>query len=342
MVHFLSECAKINAIIEIGEEFMEKKKYKQRHLWRWLAAIIGVLLIIWIAAGVYFFKVGMVPGHKSFISSNHQTLRRSDSLYQQKKWFHDAKKQRWVMKSASKNYRLVADYIPAAQPSKKSVLICHGFMNNKETMGAYAAMFHQMGYNVLLPDARAHGESEGRYIGYGWPERYDERKWINRLIQKNGQESQIVMFGVSMGGATTMMTSGIKLPHQVKAFVEDCGYTSLAAELDHEAQQLYHLPPVIAKPAEASLSIINRIANGFYTSEASSVASLHHNKRPMLFIHGAKDTFGPTEMVYTNYRATQGPKELWVVPNAAHAKSFQTTPRQYQRHVEQFLSRYVH
>ena len=74
---------------------MEKKENKQRHLWRWLTVIIGTLLIIWLAAGGYFFKVGMVPGHKSFISSNHQTLRRSDPLYRQKKWFHDVKKQRW-------------------------------------------------------------------------------------------------------------------------------------------------------------------------------------------------------------------------------------------------------
>ncbi|WP_295731367.1 alpha/beta hydrolase [uncultured Limosilactobacillus sp.] len=320
---------------------MQKTTSKKHRFWRWLTIIVTFLLIIWLAAGMYFFKVGMVPGHKSFISSNHQTLRRSDPLYHQKKWFREVQKQRWTMTSASKHYRLVADYIPAAHATNKSVLICHGFMNNKATMGAYAAMFHQMGYNVLLPDARAHGESEGRFIGYGWPERYDTRKWIQRLIQKNGQASQIVMFGVSMGGATTMMTSGLKLPHQVKAFIEDCGYTSLSAELDHEARHLYHLPPLIAKPAEASLSIINRIANGFFTSEASAIAALHHNHRPMLFIHGAKDTFVPTEMVYANYKATRGPKALWVVPQAGHAKSFQTAPRQYQRHIQQFLSRYV-
>lgn len=320
-----------------------KENAKKKHRWgRWLAWICGILVVVWVAVGLYFFKVAMVPGHKSFISSNHQVLKKSDPLYQQKKWFKDAHKQKWTMMSATKHYKLVADYIPAAHPTNKSVLICHGFMNNKETMGAYAAMFHQLGYNVLLPDARAHGESQGKYIGYGWPERYDERKWINRIIQKNGQKSQIVMFGVSMGGATTMMTSGIKLPHQVKAFVEDCGYTSLAAELDYEAGNMYHLPPVIAKPAEVSLSLVNRVANGFYTSEASSVASLHHNHRPMLFIHGANDTFVPTRMVYTNYKATRGPKQLWLVPKATHAKSFQTTPHQYQAHVQKFLNQYVH
>lgn len=321
---------------------MTKKSTGKHRVWKWLAWICGILLVIWIAAGLYFFKVAMMPGHKSFIKSNSQVLRKSDPLYHQKKWFRDAHKQKWTMTSASGNYKLDADYIPAAHPTNKSVLICHGFMNNKNTMGPYAAMFHRLGYNVLVPDARAHGQSQGKYIGYGWPERYDERKWINRLIQKNGTHSQIVMFGVSMGGATTMMTSGIKLPHQVKAMIEDCGYTSLSAELDYEAHNMYHMPTVIAKPAETSLSLVNRVANGFYTGEASSIRSLHHNHRPMLFIHGSKDTFVPTKMVYANYRATRGPKQLWVVLKAAHAKSYQTVPHQYQQKIQSFLNQYVH
>ena len=68
---------------------------------------------------------------------------------------------------------------------------------------------------------------------------------------------------------------------------------------------------------------------------------LHHNHRPMLFIHGAKDNFVPTEMVYRNYRATEGNKELWVVPGAAHAKSYATHPSEYQRHLTKFLDHYI-
>lgn len=283
----------------------------------------------------------MVPSHKSFVHSPNQVLKKSDPLYHQKRWFKSAKKQTWHITSASGNYRLVADYLPAAHPSRKSVLIAHGFMQNKESMGAYAYLFHQLGYNVLMPDARAHGQSQGKYIGYGWPERFDERKWIDRLIQKNGQQSQIVMFGVSMGGATTMMTSGIKLPSQVKAFIEDCGYSSLQAELDYEAGNLYHIPNGVHQPIELALSGINRIKNGFFTQSASAITSLHHNHRPMLFIHGAKDTFVPTKMVYQNYAATQGPKQLWVVPKAKHASSYATAQKAYQNHIVKFLNQYV-
>lgn len=94
----------------------------------------------------------MVPGHKDFIN-NSTKISRNDPLYEQKMWFKHAKKEKWTMKSASGNYKLVADYIPAAKPTTKNVVIAHGFMGNKEKMGEYAALFHQMGYNVLMPDA---------------------------------------------------------------------------------------------------------------------------------------------------------------------------------------------
>ncbi|MBB1079491.1 alpha/beta hydrolase [Limosilactobacillus sp. STM2_1] len=317
-----------------------KDKKKSWHPWRWLTGVVAVLVIAIFAASCYFFSVAMVPGHKNFIN-NSTKITKSDPLYDQKMWFKRAKKQQWTMQSATDNYRLVADYIPAAHSTTKNVVIAHGFMGNKEKMGEYAALFHQMGYNVLMPDARAHGQSQGKYIGYGWPERYDIRKWTNKLIQHNGKDSQIVIFGVSMGGATTMMTSGIKLPSQVKAFVEDCGYTSLNDELNYEAGNLYHIPKFLRVPLISTMSLINRVQNGFFIRNASSIDMLQHNHRPMLFIHGANDNFVPTKMVYRNYQATNGKKELWVVPGAAHAKSYATHPVQYQRHLANFLNQYI-
>lgn len=317
------------------------KQGKRKHFWRklflWVAAI---LVVADLGGAAYFYHVAIVRSPKTFIKN--RPISKHDRPYREEKWFQDVKKQHWTIMAANDRDRLVADYVPAARPTNKTVLICHGFMNRKESMGAYAAMFHQLGYNVLLPDARAHGQSEGHLIGYGWPERRDQQRWINRIIKHNGQDSRIVMFGVSMGGATTMMTSGTKLPHQVKAFIEDCGYDTVMNEITHEARDLYHLPVAVAWPLEKTMSVYNRILNGFYLGEASAVESLHHNHRPMLFIHGAKDTFVPTSMVYQNYQATRGPKELWVVKGAQHAKSFQTQPQQYRRHIQQFLNRYVH
>lgn len=313
--------------------------HKHKKFWITLTSIIGAIVIIFVGAGMYFYHVALVPGHKNFIN-NSTKVAKSDPLYQETKWYQDAKKQKWYMKSADDNLKLDANYIPK-KGSNKTVIILHGYMNNKNTMGPYAALFHKLGYNTLLPDARGHGQSQGNYVGYGWREKADVAKWVKKVVAYNGKNSKIVIFGVSMGGATTMMTSGEKLPKQVKAFVEDCGYTNAKTEIEHEAQSLYHMTAFPRFPLVEVLSGITRIRAGYFLNDASSVNQLAKNKRPMMFIHGAKDTFVPTEMLYENYQATKGPKKLWVVPGAIHAKSFRTHPKLYEKKVNEFLKEYV-
>ena len=66
------------------------------------------------------------------------------------------------------------------------------------------------------------------------------------------------IFGVSMGGATTMMSSGLKMPKQVKAYIEDCGYTNVKDEIEHEAEDLYHFSGFSRFPLVEVLSGITR------------------------------------------------------------------------------------
>src|SRR5699024_5119758 len=101
-----------------------------RHPWRWLIGIVVVIAVAIFAASSYFFSVAMVPGHKDFIN-NSTKISRNDPLYEHKICFKHAKKERWTMKSASGNYKLVADYTPAAKPATSKVVTAHGFMGNQ-------------------------------------------------------------------------------------------------------------------------------------------------------------------------------------------------------------------
>jgi fermentation-respiration switch protein FrsA (DUF1100 family) len=141
-----------------------------------------------------------------------------------------------------------------------------------------------------------------------------------------------------MGGATVMMTSGEKLPDNVKAFIEDCGYSSVNGELSYQLKQMFNLP---AFPLIPVTSVVTKVRAGYFFGEADTIKQLNKNKRPMLFIHGDKDDFVPYSMLDEVYNATNGPKEKYIVHDAKHAKALSSDPAMYQKKVTAFLQKYV-
>ncbi|UQS84553.1 alpha/beta hydrolase [Apilactobacillus apisilvae] len=308
-----------------------------------LLTTIGIFFFLicfgFLGAGLYFYHVAVVPGKKNFLSK--QKISKSSPLYPGTEWYKNAKKYRWTQMSTTDHLKLVANYLPADKKTNKTVIVAHGYMGNKEQMAPYAYIFHKMGYNVLTPDTRGHGQSQGNYVGYGWPDRMDYIKWMRRVIEENGKDSEMVMFGVSMGGATTMMVSGEKsVPKQLKAYIEDCGYTSVADEINYEAKQLYHLSDFPRWPLVPIVSGITHLRAGYSMYKASALNQVKKNHKPILFIHGDNDNFVPTRMVHPLYEASRGPKQLLLVKKAAHASSYKTDPQLYVKTIKEFLSKY--
>lgn len=307
----------------------------------WLIALVVLVVLVLgglVGASLYFYNMTVASGKKSFVATG-TTLKKSDPMYAEKKWYQDVPKQRWTEKAAGANLKLVADYVPAATATKKTVVLVHGFGSDKEAMGGYVAMFHKLGYNTLIPDTRGQGQSQGKVISYGYYESKDYLKWVNQVIAKQGQQAQVVLFGVSMGGATTMMTSGLKTPSQLKAYIEDCGYTDAQAEITYQAKQMYNIP---YWPLVPMTSMVTKLKAGFTFKDANALAAVKKNHKPMLFIHGGADTFVPTKMVYQVYRADAGPKQLLVIPGAKHAAALSHDPARYTRTVKAYLAKYIH
>lgn len=235
-------------------------------------------------------------------------------------------------------YRIHAVYAPAIDPStaQGTAIVIHGYTNNHLTFSNLTRMYRDsLNYNVFVPDLQYHGESEGRAIQMGWLDRLDIVRWIPIAHDIFGDDFMVI-HGVSMGGATTMMVSGEELPGYVRAFVDDCGYSSVWDQFKHNLHDQFHLPPF---PVLTSANIVCRRRYGWDFKEASSVNQLAKCDRPMLFIHGGADTYVPTEHVYKNYDAkTQGYKDLWIAPGSAHALAFKDHPDEYIRRVREFLA----
>jgi len=302
--------------------------------------IIIVVLTIVIGASFYFYGVAVERTPKDFLDDNPDLEVSSDGSLKSEasQWFEDAEFTR-VSITSDDGLKLVGYYLPAIEETNKIVIIAHGYSSEAKYMATYAKYYHeQLGYNVLMPDARGHGQSEGNYIGFGWSERLDYVKWISSIVEGKGQNAEIVLHGVSMGGATVLMTSGEQLPSQVKAIVADCGYTSAKAVLTYQLKRMYHLPSF---PIIPSTSLLTKIRAGYSFAEASALEQVKKAEVPILFIHGEKDTFVPVEMVHELYKAANTKKELLLVPNAEHGNAYDADPVTYENVVRDFIGKYV-
>lgn len=234
-------------------------------------------------------------------------------------------------------YRLHAVYAPASDPAKAqgTAIVIHGYTDNHICFMNLVRMYRDdLNYNVLAPDLHYHGYSEGKAVQMGWFDRLDIIRWID-LAHNVWNDDFMVIHGVSMGGATTMMVSGEELPGYVRAFVEDCGYSSVWDQYKHNLKQMFHLPPF---PVLNSADIVCKKKYGWSFKEASSVNQLAKCERPVLFIHGDNDDFVPTELVYKNYEAkVNGYKELWLAPGSAHAMAYKDHPVEYTKRIHDFL-----
>ena len=250
-------------------------------------------------------------------------------------WLGSAAQDLWL--ESDDGLDLHALYAPV-EGSHSYVILCHGYGNQAAGMQEYGQHFYEQGYSVLMPNARASGDSEGAYMGMGWPERRDIVKWANTLV-KSDPQAKIALFGVSMGAATVMMVSGeADLPANVKCVVEDCGYTSVWDEFTAQLKELYGIPPV---PVLSAASLVTRLRAGYFLGEASALAQVKKSATPTLFIHGDKDTFVPFSMLDELYNAASCEKEKLVVEGAEHAKSREVDPELYWGTVDAFLNRYM-
>ena len=235
--------------------------------------------------------------------------------------------------------RLHAIYAAAPEPTDRTAVIVHGYTDNAVRMLMIGYLYnHDLGCNILLPDLYYHGQSEGRAIQMGWKDRLDVLRWMEVANDIFGGDTRMVVHGISMGAATVMCVSGERLPDYVKCFVEDCGYTSVWDEFEHELASQFHLP---AFPLLYTTSLQCKLRYGWSFGEASPLRQVARCHKPMLFIHGDRDTYVPFAMMQRLYDAKPEPKQMWIARGSIHAMSFRDHPQEYARRVRLFVDQYI-
>ncbi len=295
---------------------------------------IGVIGSGLVAASYYFYEMAIATNPKPFLSNNRDLSDEMVRLMQPgQTWIKEQPLER-IEIEAKDGLTLRGHFLPSPVPSDRIVILVHGYGGVGTDLAGFAYLYHQAGFHVMMPDNRGHGMSDGHYIGFGLHDREDCLSWSNYLIERIGRDAKLFLHGVSMGGATVLMTSGEQLPPQIKGIISDCAYTSVNAVLAYQMKRMYRLPHF---PFLGMTSVLTKLKAGYTFREASALKQVKKAQVPILFIHGGADTFVPTDMVYELYEACPTEKELVVIPNAAHAMAYFEDPALYDDVVEKFV-----
>lgn len=188
-------------------------------------------------------------------------------------------------------------------------------------------------HNSLLIDQRAHGMSRGKTISFGINERKDCLSWVRYAVERFGEDTEIVLSGVSMGAATVLMASDLGLPKNVKAIVADCGYSSPKAIIN-KVMRDSGLPDKLMYPF---VWLGAMVFGKFNLTESSAVSAVSESDVPILIIHGGADDFVPCYMAEEIYKACRSEKKLLIVPGAGHGMSYLVDKDLYEKTVKDFI-----
>lgn len=308
-----------------------------RKMLRIVTVVLGVVAAAELGIAAYFYRRTMIRGN----AKTDRTIKMAGTDWNQHMPFIQARKEamlsekhsdEWLM--SADGLRLHATWFPQGE-CKKIVICFHGYTSQgmKDYLGL-SGYYLKNGYSMLLVDERAHGESEGKYIGFGCLDRIDALKWINWVLRKCGEDVEILLHGTSMGGATVLMMSSLELPAQVKGIVSDCAFTSPKEVFSHVLKNMYHLP---AFPVMNISNFLNKRFAGYGLDECNAAREVKKAKVPILFIHGSGDTFVPYSMCETMYENCASSKKKLIIEGAAHAECYYKDTDAYENALTEFI-----
>lgn len=227
--------------------------------------------------------------------------------------------------------------IPADPRARGTIIILHGVSESKIAGLPVAKELHARGYNVVLYDSRCHGESGGRYCTYGYHEKFDAQRVIDRIVEKkNFHVGKIGLFGWSMGAAVALQVAAIDA--RIAAVVAESGFASLRTVFDDYQKRMIKLPwhylrNIVIKRSEYLAR--------FKANDVAPVEAVRHISVPVFLLHGTEDNLIKYNYSEKVYNAANEPKELWLVPGARHHDMMEVGGEEYTRRITEFFDRYL-
>lgn len=251
------------------------------------------------------------------------------------------------------NVRLATFVFKAKKPTNKWVVVCHGWLQNRFSILNLVLPFYYANYNVLVYDARNHGNSTKTSCTFGLKESQDLFFVIKYLTEKIDLEitnKTITLIGNSMGATTILqaLQTFDLTTLGVKCAIFDCGYDDFSKMLKLIGKYRIKLPWFWSYWG-IKLNLL--VKDGFNVEDIKPINNMKFcAKTPMLFIHGLVDKTVPVAMskrLYEEkikYEATednQGFSKLLLIPNAGHIQAITTDYDLYCEKTLKFINFWI-
>ena len=212
-------------------------------------------------------------------------------------------------------------------------IMLNGYRGNAERdMSGGIERCFKLKRNALLVNQRGCGNSEGKVHSFGINEKKDALKWIDFCIEKFGKDCQLILTGISMGGATVLLASRENLPKNVKYVLADCPFSS-AKDVICKVIEEMKLPSKLFYPF---VKLSARIIGRFNLEEDTALNAVSHATLPIILFHGDEDTIVPCDMAYKLYDSCQTKKSLYVVKGCDHGLAYPEDKEGYLNAIKEF------
>jgi uncharacterized protein len=227
--------------------------------------------------------------------------------------------------------------VRAVRPNGSWVLLLHGRSHNRSVMLPHAEFLLAAGYNVVMMDARSHGESGGKASTYGYLEKRDETAIVD-VLESSKNVKHLFALGESMGAAVSLQSAAVE--SRIEAVVAEGAFRNLR-EVTYDyagLQQNEFLGKTLFRPAADVSRWIAERQVGFSFEEISPEKAVALRPFPVLLICGLSDRKIPCRHAEAIFRKAAGRKELWEVPATGHEKAIETHGAEFRERVLNFFA----
>lgn len=216
---------------------------------------------------------------------------------------------------------------------KGTMILLHGIGDNKESQIGLAEYLSANGYNTIIFDLRAHGQSEGKYCTYGYYEKFDVKEFINKAEKEVIDLQNVGIIGTSLGGAIAIQS--MATDSRIKCGVIVSTFSSLNEIVYDYMKRMLHIP--LKFVSDMALNEAGKIAK-FPPKEINPINYASKIEQPILLIHGSNDdriNIQNGKNIYSKIKSRD--KLFYEVKNAGHNDIGKVGGIKYRSEILNFL-----